>query len=287
MIASVRGSKCSVSCTTGSPAAQQPLLARDLGADAALDEAERVHVLELGLRAELRRCRPGGCEMLASQRSEPSSMFTSLTPSRRSVVRSSRSHSRACSARAHVGLGDDLGERRAAAVEVDDRGVRAVDPAARADVDELRRVLLEVHAVDAHVAEPPAAAQRLVVLADLVALGQVGIEVVLAVEDRARRELGAERQADHQPEVDRLGVRHRQRRRAGRGRPGRCACSAARRSSARSSRTSSCACCSWTWISRPMTGSKSVMRRPVARRRAVEADRLLERVGRVEQRGSR
>ncbi len=46
-----------------------------------------------------------------------------------------------------------------------------------------------------------AAAERLVVLGDLVALGQVGIEVVLAVEDRARRELGAEREADHQPEV--------------------------------------------------------------------------------------
>ena len=36
--------------------------------------------------------------MFASQRSEPSSMFTSLTPRRRSVVRSSVSHSRACAA---------------------------------------------------------------------------------------------------------------------------------------------------------------------------------------------
>ena len=102
----------------------------------------------------------GRIEMFASQRSEPSSMFTSLTPSWRSVVRSSCSHSRACSARAQVGLGDDLGQRRAAAVEVDDRRVGAVDAPARADVDELRRVLLEVHAVDAHVAELPAAAQR-------------------------------------------------------------------------------------------------------------------------------
>ncbi len=37
-------------------------------------------------------------EMLASQRSDPSSMFTSLTPSCRSVSRSTVSHSRACSA---------------------------------------------------------------------------------------------------------------------------------------------------------------------------------------------
>ena len=40
--------------------AQDRLLARDLGADAALDEAERVHVLELGLGAQLASCRPAG-----------------------------------------------------------------------------------------------------------------------------------------------------------------------------------------------------------------------------------
>ena len=40
----------------------------------------------------------GRTDTLASQRSEPSSMFTSLTPSWRSVTRSSCSHSRACSA---------------------------------------------------------------------------------------------------------------------------------------------------------------------------------------------
>ena len=52
---------------------------------------------------------------------------------------------------------------------------------------ELGGVLLEVDAVDPHVAQAAAAAQRHVVLGDLVALGQVGIEVVLAVEHRARR----------------------------------------------------------------------------------------------------
>ncbi len=40
----------------------------------------------------------GRSEMLASQRSEPSSMLTSDTPSWRSVLRSSFSHSLACSA---------------------------------------------------------------------------------------------------------------------------------------------------------------------------------------------
>src|SRR5439155_13162579 len=51
--------------------------------------------------------------------------------------------------RAEVRLGDDLDERRAAAVEVDERACRADDPAAGAgDVHGPRRVLLEVRADD-------------------------------------------------------------------------------------------------------------------------------------------
>ena len=47
------------------------------------------------------------------------------------------------------GCGDDLDERRAAAVVVDERVVGAADPARPpADVDVLRRVLLEVRADD-------------------------------------------------------------------------------------------------------------------------------------------
>src|SRR3712207_7639778 len=56
-------------------------------------------------------------------------------------------------------------------------------------------------------AEAPVAPQRDVVLGDLVALGQVGIEVVLAVEDRARGEPAVEREPDHEREVDGLGDR--------------------------------------------------------------------------------
>ena len=58
---------------------------------------------------------------------------------------------------AQVGLGDDLDQRRPAAVEVDQRGAGAVDAPRLADVDQLRRVLLEVDAVDADVSEPAAA----------------------------------------------------------------------------------------------------------------------------------
>src|SRR3712207_7650272 len=54
-------------------------------------------------------------------------------------------------------------------------------------VDQLGGVLLQVDAMQPHVAEAAAGAQRDVVLGDLVALGEVGIEVVLAVEDRDRK----------------------------------------------------------------------------------------------------
>src|SRR5438045_2571977 len=53
--------------------------------------------------------------------------------------------------RADVGLGDDLDQRGPAAVEVHDAGAGAVDAPGRADVDELGRIVLEVHTVDAHV----------------------------------------------------------------------------------------------------------------------------------------
>src|SRR5436305_4128901 len=65
--------------------------------------------------------------------------------------------------------------------------------------------------MDADVAEMTAPADRYVVLGDLVRLRAVGIEVVLAVEDRPRRDLAVERESDHHPEVDRALVEHRQR----------------------------------------------------------------------------
>ena len=86
-------------------------------------------------------------------------MLTSETPSWRTVVAQQLRPLARLGGAAQVGLGDDLDQRRAAAVEVDQRGAGAVDPPRLADVDHLRRVLLEVGAVDADVAEPPVAAQ--------------------------------------------------------------------------------------------------------------------------------
>ena len=97
---------------------------------------------------------------------------------------------------AEVWLGNDLDEGNAGAVEVD------VRPAARR-VDRLASVVLQVNAVDAEglvdaVDDLPgwltpsrpnlnsaAPGQRLIVLGDLVALGQVRVKIVLAGKKRS------------------------------------------------------------------------------------------------------
>src|SRR5262249_51203889 len=61
------------------------------------------------------------------------------------------------------------------------------------------------------VLELPPEAERHVVLGDLIALGEVGVEVVLAVKEGALGDLALERQPDHDPEVNGAGVEHGQR----------------------------------------------------------------------------
>ena len=114
--------------------------------------------------------------------------------------------------RAQVGLRHDLHQGDAGAVEVDERhgGVLVVQ--------RLAGVLLEMQPLDAdpdgavrHVDRDLALAHhRRLVLADLVALRQVRIEIVLAVEHRAQVDLGLE----PEPGAHRLGdaflVDHRQ-----------------------------------------------------------------------------
>jgi hypothetical protein len=88
-----------------------------------------------------------------------------------------------------------------------------------ADVNRLRGVLLQMRALDPdeHVAfrlrhgEAALYAERLVVLGDLVALRVVGVEVVLAMEDRALGDPAAERVAQQDRPLHRRAVRHRQR----------------------------------------------------------------------------
>ena len=115
--------------------------------------------------------------------------------------------------RANVGLGDDLHQRDAGAVEVDVGAPRVLV------VQRLAGVLLQVQALDADV---PAAAvrqidgdgaladHRLLVLADLIALRQVGVEVVLPLEDRMQVDLGVEAEAGLDRLLDAEAVEHRQ-----------------------------------------------------------------------------
>ena len=88
-------------------------------------------------------------------------------------------------------------------------------------VERLARVLLEVRAADADASSacrrrrrsrpPPSKQSGHVVLADLVALREVGIEVVLPVPLRARGDRAAEREPAADAEAQRLAVEHRQR----------------------------------------------------------------------------
>ena len=87
---------------------------------------------------------------LASTRIDPSSILASDAPIATRIARSSLTYSRACSGVRMSGRLDDLDERHAGPVEVDQRVPAAVDPAARAaDVGRLAGVLLEVRPLDA------------------------------------------------------------------------------------------------------------------------------------------
>ncbi len=114
---------------------------------------------------------------------------------------------------AHVRLGDDLQQRRAGTVEVD------AGHAVKVLVQGLAGVLLQVGVVhpdalglalfqgDLHFAGTD---DGVVHLAGLVALGQVGVEVVLAVEHRDLGDLGVDRQPELHRHGHRLLVEHRQ-----------------------------------------------------------------------------
>ena len=123
-------------------------LPRDLGVDALGDEAERVHVLQLAAGAQLRRSRrPDRDVGVDAQR--PLLHLGVGDPELDDRLPQQLQEAARVLGGVDVGAGDDLDERRAAAVEVDERVVGAADPAgAPADMRRLRRVLLEVRADD-------------------------------------------------------------------------------------------------------------------------------------------
>ena len=114
--------------------------------------------------------------------------------------------------RAHVGLGHDLHQRHAGAVEID------VGVFGMLVVDRLAGVLLQVQALDADLERLAVGAHldlaladdRALVLRDLVALRQVRIEVVLAVEHRGQVDARLEAEAGAHRLIDAGLVDHRQ-----------------------------------------------------------------------------
>ena len=114
---------------------------------------------------------------------------------------------------AHVGLGDDLQQRCAGAVQVN-AGLAGVIL-----VERFAGIFLEVGAGEAHLVsgvsedelDRAALHHRSFILADLVPLGQIGVEVVLARKDRVLCDLGADGQTELDRPFDRAAVHHRQR----------------------------------------------------------------------------
>src|SRR5262245_34821336 len=121
------------------PALQEAALTLDLGLDASLQEAEAVHVLELGLRAELIRSRgPDGDVRVDAQRPllhvhVGDAELADRGPQELSPLTD-------LLARAQVRLGDDLDQGRAGPVEIDERGTRAVNPPGLPEMNHLGRV---------------------------------------------------------------------------------------------------------------------------------------------------
>ena len=166
-------------------------LSLDLVGDRTLDRAERVHVLDLDPRAErLGAVRPDRDIRLDAHLA---ALHVGVGDADRAQQQLQLLGVAAgVLGRADVGLGHDLHERHAGPVEVDQADPLARGPGA---VDELRRVLFEMGAPDPDGLRPgrgvereaAVGRQRQLELADLVALGQVRVEVVLAIPARRRR----------------------------------------------------------------------------------------------------
>src|SRR5690606_10166220 len=115
--------------------------------------------------------------------------------------------------RAHVRLGDNLHQRHAGTVEIDEGLVRVLVMQA------LAGVLLKMQAGDADLArlavleidgDHALADDRLQILADLIALRQIGIEIILAIEHRIFVDLGFEAKAGPHRLLHRVSVDNRQ-----------------------------------------------------------------------------
>ena len=171
------------------------------------DEADAVHVLRLGARAEfVARLAHGDVHVRAH------GAFLHIAVARADIAQDrtqlAQIGPRFCR-RAHVRAADDFHQRHARAIKVDIGACRVLV------VHQLAGILLDMDALDADRLDRglgilvvqadldlPLAHQRVEELADLIALRQIGVEIVLAVEarpfvdHRADRHAGAHRLAD-------------------------------------------------------------------------------------------
>src|SRR6516165_8987581 len=161
----------------------------DLVFESLADEAEGVHILDLGLGSQLLFPSWAHTDVgIASQRA-----FLHIAIADAGVQDDFLKTGEVLVG--FLGGGDlrlahNLDERYPAAVEVDGGGAAAIG---KALVQAFTRIFFQVQAYDANLFLPAGTAdpdpaklgQRLVVLGDLVSLGQIGIEIVFAGENRS------------------------------------------------------------------------------------------------------
>ena len=192
----------------------------DLEVDRLRHVAERVQVLDLAPGAQRRAGAPHRNVGVASEAAFLHVAVADPQPHHQHMQGAGVLHS--LCRRSHVRLGDDLEQRRAGAVQVD-AAARTTIVAVVVVMQALAGVLFKVGPgqpnrpglAGQHEADAATLDHRRLVLADLVALGQVGVEVVLAREDRHRCHFRTHRQPEPDREFDGGTVHHRQRARQG------------------------------------------------------------------------
>ncbi len=186
-----------------------------------LDRREGIHVLDLHLHAE-RFIRPAPHRdiHIAAQRS-----LLHVAVANTQIAHDPADLGgvfRRLPAGAQIGLAHDLSQGHSGAV-VNDQGVGAAPQAIIAGVHELAGVFLHMQPLDADRLEvsvlallghlhlnPAVLGDRLVVLGDLVVLGQIGIEVLFAVELAVLGHLQVESQGRLHRILQHLFIQHRQ-----------------------------------------------------------------------------
>ena len=196
------------------PAIQHRALALDFVGQRPFDRTERVHVLDLGADAELRAGPAQGDIGVAAQ--APLFHPAGADLDRLQDCAKARKEDAGLLWRPQVGFGDDLHQRHAAAIEIDET---ITNLSALLRVDEPAGIFFQVYPADpdapAWDRQAAVGGQRRVnfipVLGDLIVLRKIRVVIVLPVELTGGVHCAAQRGRRAQPQVDRLPVEDRQR----------------------------------------------------------------------------